>query len=255
MKTEWTDPIVSERFDSYDDWLENRLGYTPLLRELRARTGAPSRVLDYGCGGGKVTRRLLEAGAGWVAGVDIAPIMIDRARAATVSQQAEFHRINSARLPFPHETFDVALACYVFINVDSVSQLRDIACAVHAALKPGGLFYTLDTNPESTGVRFTTFQSGEAGGSYNDGQLRPVWLDLPDGDVLALRDRHWSRTRYRDVLTDAGFEVLAIGEPRSDDLPPQERTGLGAAEREWPPFMRVCARKPFNGLPGGLEKG
>jgi SAM-dependent methyltransferase len=248
MKTEWTDSTVSERFDSYDDWLEGRLGYGPLIRDLMARTGPKPQVLDYGCGGGKVVRRLIDAGAGWVAGVDIAPAMVDRARAATSSQRAEFRLIDSADLPFAPETFDAALACYLCINLDSAQEMLAIARAVHGMLKPGGLFYTLDTNPGTTGVRFASFQSGEAGVTYADGDLRPVHLDLPDGDVLELRDRHWTPARYREVLSEAGFELVEMAEPRAGDLPESDRAGLGPAEHASPPFLRVCARKP--GGPG-----
>lgn len=244
MKTQWSDPTLAGRFDRYDDWVEARLGYRPLIRDLLARTGREPRVLDYGCGGGKVVRRLLEAGAGWVSGVDIAPAMIERARAHTAAANADFHVIESGRLPFAPATFDAAVACYVFINLDTRRELQAIARAVHAALKPHGRFFLLDTNPETTGVRFTTFQSGEPGVRYADGDLRPVRLDLPDGDVLDIRDRHWERATYFDTLHAAGFEDVETLAPTAAALPARERAGLGAAEHRAPPFLRVRARKP-----------
>ncbi|MBC7772553.1 MAG: class I SAM-dependent methyltransferase, partial [Pyrinomonadaceae bacterium] len=80
MKTKWTEPTVSHLFDAYDDRVENLLGYRPLIADLIRTAPAEATVLDYGCGGGKVSRRLLHAGVSKVEGVDISPIMVAKAQ-------------------------------------------------------------------------------------------------------------------------------------------------------------------------------
>ncbi|MEP6942652.1 MAG: class I SAM-dependent methyltransferase [Betaproteobacteria bacterium] len=75
---------------SADPWLQ---AWLPLLRD---RAGA-APILELGCGIGKDTAILVEAGFRVVA-VDLSPRAIERARAAV--PQAEFH-IMDLRAPFP----------------------------------------------------------------------------------------------------------------------------------------------------------
>lgn len=54
MKTEWDEKRISDLFDAYDDYVEDLLGYQPLIAEILTRHGPTASVLDYGCGGGRL---------------------------------------------------------------------------------------------------------------------------------------------------------------------------------------------------------
>ncbi len=68
------------------------------------------RVLDVGCGTGRHTEALLDAGARRVVALDVTPAMIARARAKLVGRPVDWllHAL-PAPLPFDDETFDLAV--------------------------------------------------------------------------------------------------------------------------------------------------
>lgn len=250
MKTEWDEKRISDLFDAYDDYVEDMLGYQPLIAEILTRHGPEASFLDYGCGGGKVTRRLLEAGVGRVTGVDLSADMIAKCKAANLPR-ASFHVIDEAGDDIPDETFDVAIACFVWINTDTKAALQQIARNIFQRLKPGGRFYILDSNPRVAGVRFTTFQSGEAGHAYADGALRKVVLSVPGYDApLELWDRHWELGTYQQVLGKTGFVGPTIYEATAEILDEHARKRLSGGEASYPPFMRLTALKPQVGEKG-----
>ena len=72
-----------------------------------------STVLDVGCGAGATACRIVERSGAHVTGVDLSPVMIDkaqaRARRAGVSGQTSFRTGDVLALPFPDGAFDVVL--------------------------------------------------------------------------------------------------------------------------------------------------
>lgn len=139
------------------------------------------------------------------------------------------------------------MSCYVFINIAELGTIRRIATEVARVLQPGGRYAVLDTNPDTTGMQFSTFRSGKPGVHYRTGHQREVRLHLPSDEDLVLHDYHWPTEVYERVLTEAGFrdidvlrplrsEALALGvsEANSDRL---------RAEAHSPPFQIVVARK------------
>jgi ubiquinone/menaquinone biosynthesis C-methylase UbiE len=89
--------------------------FEPERAEVRALLGnAPlrgARVLDVGCGDGRLTRRILGA-AGQVTGIDPDPDQITRARAFTsrlLRRRVRYEVGSAESLPFGPRSFDVAL--------------------------------------------------------------------------------------------------------------------------------------------------
>lgn len=211
MFTNWTESNVSSRFDAYDDWVENCFGYQPLIFKLISDLGRDSAVLDYGCGSGKVSRRLMSSGVRQVTGVDIAPVMVNKAKQASGDRERYF-QIDSGRVPFSDSSFDAAISSFVFINIPSKQGLLDVAREIARVLKPGGVFYILDTNPNTLGCQFPTYMNGYGGSVYRDGGDRRVQLRLPDGTKLDLVDKNWALATYYSVLDLAGFSSVKATE-------------------------------------------
>lgn len=87
-----------EKADCYEKYLQMRvleqsLIYIPTLRKLARYSLAGQRVIDLACGGGDSTRLLVEFGAPRPVGVDIAPEMIERARADRSPSNADIEYV------------------------------------------------------------------------------------------------------------------------------------------------------------------
>ncbi|MGW6704626.1 class I SAM-dependent methyltransferase [Streptomyces sp. NPDC054956] len=243
--THWQKSVsTADGFDAYDDLPERLIGYPAVFRALGIGTPGVRTVLDYGCGPGKVATRIVEAchDTGVVA-ADISPRMLEIARARRPHPRIDYRQIDSGKLTFLADaSVDAAMSCYVFINVAELPVLQEIAAEVHRVLRPGARYAVLDTNPATTGIRFSTFRSGEPGRTYAPGERRQVLLDQPGGgEPLELIDHHWPRGTYLDVLTDAGFTDLTVDEPLLTD--PSALPGTAPAETAHPPFLIVTGVK------------
>ena len=156
-----------------------------LLGLLAPRPG--ERVLDLGCGEGKLTAKLVEAGAE-VVGVDASPEQVAAARAAGLDARVA----DGAALPFDAE-FDA-----VFSNAALHWMKRPdaVIAGVFRALRPGGRFVA---------------ECGAAGnvaairGGIHD-ELRSRGIDPEPLDPWYFP----SEDEYRGRLEAAGFAVLRI---------------------------------------------
>ncbi|MEO3974881.1 class I SAM-dependent methyltransferase [Streptomyces sp. CAU 1734] len=249
MGTEWKDnQEVADGFEAYDDLPERVIGYPTVFDRLRLGDPGVGRVLDYGCGPGKVALRAAESRDVDVVAVDISAWMLGIARERRSHPRIRHHLIDGGRLPFLADgSVDAAMSCYVFINIGDPGTIRAIAAEIHRVLRPGGRYCVLDTHPDTTGIRFSTFCSGEPGRRYAPGERRPVRLHHRPGGVLDLADHHWPREFYTDVFTGAGFASVTAEAPLLGDVPdpggPGPLLGAGAAEADHPPFLIVTGVK------------
>jgi SAM-dependent methyltransferase len=193
-----TDNSVSQHWDA-ERYVRNArfvadLG-APLLELLAAKPG--ERILDLGCGDGRLSLRIGETGA-LVIGVDGAPGMIDAARA----QGVDAHVMDGQALTF-HEEFHA-----VFSNaaLHWMTDADAVIAGVRRALKPGGRFVA------------------EFGGGDNVRQVAAALIDALD------RRGHQGRAampwyfptdgEYRERLEAGGFTVDSIALiPRPTPLP------------------------------------
>ncbi|WP_253863236.1 methyltransferase domain-containing protein [Prauserella halophila] len=107
------------------------------LMESRG-VGLGDRVLDFGCGVGRLSRVLAED-ASAVVGVDIADSMLVRARELNADQgRVEFRQVDGRRLPFDDDSFDGAISLMVLQHSPPAVQLAALAELVRV-VRPGGL--------------------------------------------------------------------------------------------------------------------
>lgn len=252
MITSWKESGVSDAFEAYRDLPEQILGYRTVFRELGLQRPDRRTILDYGCGPGKVALRLAQKSDKRVVAVDDSPGMIALARQKRFHPRIDYRLIHDDRLPFlSDDSMDGAMACYVFINTVSEERLLRIAKEVRRTLKPGAPFVVLDTNPDSTGVEFSTFQNGRPGKRYGRGEAREERLYVPGKPDLVLRDRHWPKEVYHEVLEEAGFGRVEQHEPTLKAVPEDElrefenTSGPCDWKGEWtrPPFVVFSALK------------
>lgn len=247
MTSRWDTPEVAGGFDAYDDLTERTFGYPYVFQALDL--GAPDVrvVLDFGCGPGKVAERVVAGYGKKVIAVDGSPAMLTIASSNRADPRIDYQLVQDAKLNFlANDVIDAAMSCYVFINIASLDVIHAIVREVYRVLRPGGRYAILDTNPDTTGIEFTTFRNGDPGRQYVCGEQRRVLLHQPHGGELTLLDYHWPKEVYHEILAKAGFKSITMHNPI---VPFSSGTDDPKGDRPWtnekvaPPFLIVVGEK------------
>jgi SAM-dependent methyltransferase len=111
---------------------------------IRAAAAAGGRVLELGCGTGRILLPVGRSGTP-VVGIDLSDRMLARARArvrrARLGTCAHLVRGDIRHLPFPDRHFALVMAPYgILQSLTSDADLRATLRAVAATLSPGGRF-------------------------------------------------------------------------------------------------------------------
>jgi len=117
-----------------------------LLELAEGRLGDSQRLsfLDVGCGPGE-TDRFLNGRVGRLTGVDVAPVMLERARRR--NPWAEYRDSRSGDpLPFEDGAFDVCFAICVFHHVER-GERPPLLEEMKRICRPGGLIALFEHNP------------------------------------------------------------------------------------------------------------
>jgi SAM-dependent methyltransferase len=145
--------------DSYREEIEGAIAFTgsnldffisakaeELLELAKERLGESHQLsfLDVGCGPGE-TDRFLHRQVGRLTGVDVAPVMLERARRR--NPWAEYrHSASGDPLPFEDGAFDVCFAICVFHHVEREERLPLLE-EMKRVCRPGGLVALFEHNP------------------------------------------------------------------------------------------------------------
>ena len=164
-RQDWTDDAF---FESGRRTVEEEI-LTDMTNICQGTDPKQMRVLEIGCGAGRVTRALSEV-FGEVHGVDISSEMIQQARQALADcSNAHLHNNNGKDLAvLPPVPFDFAFSSIVFQHIPSREVIENYVREVHRVLRPGALFKfqvqgdpAIVPSPEDTwlGVSFTDEQA------------------------------------------------------------------------------------------------
>ncbi len=136
-KQEWTE---EEFFRSGESNIREQI-LNDMINICQGKDPAGMRVLEIGCGAGRVTRALARV-FGRVDGVDISGEMIARAREALRDcPSAQAHQNNGADLAmFGAEEFDFAYSSIVFQHIPSKAVIENYVREVWRVLRAGALF-------------------------------------------------------------------------------------------------------------------
>ncbi|GAA2814359.1 class I SAM-dependent methyltransferase [Crossiella cryophila] len=148
------------------------------------------RVLDFGCGLGRLSNALAETGLD-VVGVDIAPSMVEQARTmARFPERTEFVAYDGRALPFEDASFDGALSLIVLQHIPPLPKVASLLELVRV-VRPGGLLvlqlpsHRKNPMPVPAGCR-AAVEVVAAPASLTPGQQSAVRVQ-----VTNLSEHHW----------------------------------------------------------------
>jgi SAM-dependent methyltransferase len=178
-KAEWSD---EEFFESGRENVRREI-LTDMINICQGRDPKQMKVLEIGCGSGRITRALAET-FGEVYAVDISGEMIAQARKALadLSNIRIFHNNGSDLSVLGEVTFDFAFTYIVFQHIPSREVIYSYVREVNRLLYPGSLF---------------KFQvQGDATLQTDSGD---TWLGVPfsDDDAVAMANACGFEPRYR----------------------------------------------------------
>lgn len=192
--------VARDQFDKwavgYDRSRLNELVFFPSIRicleEMarwqQDRAGAPFRMLDVGCGTGRLLATVArQPAAELLVGLDYSPVMIARLTEKSAAHEAgRMHAVvaDAERLPFADQSFDVVTCCNSFHHYPH--QAAAVA-GFARVLRPGGLLVLVD--------------------GFRDNVIG--WLVFDFGVANIEKNVHhasWSETRT--MIHAAGFRTL-----------------------------------------------
>lgn len=117
-------------------------GDVPLFEALDKIGLKDKVVLDYGCGNGRLEKKLSSFEPKKIIGTEISEPMLATARLAVEAlpsewaDKIEFYHVAGTETPFEDETFDVVIAHFIFHYIqDTAPTLREL----HRVLKPNSV--------------------------------------------------------------------------------------------------------------------
>lgn len=115
--------------------------------------GFQSKILDFGCGYGRITNELTKCGYADVVGIDPSSAMVERGLAMFPGLSL-LHLADSV-LPFADSCFDAVVTCAVFTCIPALEDRAKAASEIARVLKPGGLLHVSEFCSEE-GRAFTS---------------------------------------------------------------------------------------------------
>jgi SAM-dependent methyltransferase len=166
-RLDWTD---EEFFRTGEEAIASDILSDP-INIYQGKDPSAMRVLEIGCGAGRLTRALAKT-FGEVHAVDVSGEMVARARDAVAAfQNAHVYKNNGYDLGvIPRLPFDFAYSTVVFQHIPSYEVIENYVREVHRLLRPGALFkfqvqgwVDIDTHAEDTwhGVGFSPERAQE----------------------------------------------------------------------------------------------
>ncbi|APA14672.1 hypothetical protein sscle_13g094420 [Sclerotinia sclerotiorum 1980 UF-70] len=182
-----------------------------------------ARILELACGSGFYTSNFISWGAASVLGVDISPVMIERAREHSRSNHEEdsisfIHADCSIPREYEGGQFDIVFAAWLLNYAPDREGLVNMFRNVQMNLKEGGRFIAVTLAPSSNPVEVVDAEArirplSEGGSGYlfskylrdvKDGIFIHVRADTSVGDLVI--ECHYLRKEvYEEAAREAGL--------------------------------------------------
>ena len=165
---------------------------------LRQHLKPDARILDYGCGYGRVAAMLYEQGYREVVGVDAAGGMIEKAR--RLHPQLSFRQITPPNVPFPDGFFDAVVLFTVLTCIPGDDDQKAVVSEIQRLTRRGGLLYISDLwlqSDERNRRRYAQFENRLPYGVF----------EVAEGVAVRHHSRQWIASLLHEWETIASCDI------------------------------------------------
>lgn len=166
------------------------------------------KILDAGCGNGRMLRKFCELGAEPVncRGIDLSTDVIWYARANSVDDIT--YNIGDIKdMPYCNNRFDIILNLGVLIHIKDNDYIREIAKEFHRVLKPGGLvFITIAREGSSWGEKVQAITR-----NFTEGELLDLFEIFKCLGVYDTYSNHYTTVDHRNLTLSQIMRAYELG--------------------------------------------
>lgn len=189
-------------------WDHLRAHARPWWRSYRASVPEGSRVLDVGCGNGRLLE-LFESQSIEYTGIDSSAEMIQRARARLQDTKykilnTQFFMCDMRSLPFRSHSFDAVFCLAAFHHLETVRDRRRALQEFHRVLRPNGILVLETWNLRA--LRFFWRYRNYRLLLSRSGDSSVPWI-LPGRQLLARFYHSFTVRELSLLVNDAGFAL------------------------------------------------
>ncbi len=190
--------------------------YAIAFRELAlilARLPRREAALDFGCGAGRSSRFLINAGYR-VVGVDIAQEMVARARRADPGGDYRVLSGDQALDGLKPAMFSLVLVAWTFDNVHELSEKRQILTGLRRVLADDGTLILIASAPEIYTNEWASFTTAAYPGNRaaKSGDVVKIRIKGTE-DARPYEDTYFTDADYRRVFGECRLELRATHRP------------------------------------------
>lgn len=201
---------IVKPYSAFESWIYDKLVgpvlasfFEEVRSDMEASLPPHARVLDVGCGGGHISRLLVDWKAGLqVTGLDLSPEQIERAREAARDYGDRLSYVvgTATDLPFEDDSFDA------LISIGSIKHWPDRALGLRECVRvvrPGGLLVITETDRSCHFEDMNRFIDRLALPSFAKPLFRMVYRTHIAGQSIDLLDA-------RELLAELGGADLTV---------------------------------------------
>lgn len=207
VKTQYSD--IAEAYTSCSSSLLNRIYFAEpsFFKVVGNLLGL--RVLDLACGDGRLTRMLVERGAGEVIGVDVEPKMIELAKQRTGPNHMILYLQEKVGNMPVLGNFDLVTAGFLFHYAETKEELQRMFADAYKNLVPGGRLVAINQDPDHPVRDSKKYGSSVIfiGPKIEGGKTRVTRWD-GENEVCSFDNYFWTKDTYQEAMTRAGFKDI-----------------------------------------------
>ena len=198
---------------------DERLASSPLFQQdarfVSAHCKAPGRLIDLGCGTGRMLTVCGRLGH-WALGVDLSGAMLSQAQLRRARDHSTFELIKANLTDLrclANESFDYAVCLFSTLGMIQGEQHRQrVLTAAHRLLRPGGRFIVHVHNRwfsvwDSRGRQWLVLDRWRQWTGHPQAGDRPM---PPHQGVAGLALHHFTRREIVKLLEGTGFRILEV---------------------------------------------